>query len=330
MAKRIEPKSNLLLAATLAVFLGGPAATGFAQTAQQPAAAVAEQPATPIGTANAPGPDQSNAAPAAPAQPEATELTAAGGGPILPHDLSPVGMFLAADIVVKGVMVALALASVVTWAIFFVKTLELAHAKSRLKRAVEILTGANGLADLEQKLERRAGVAADMVAAAIDEMARSEAVLDHAPAAGVKERVSSLLGRIEVRAGKRMSAGTGILASIGSVGPFVGLFGTVWGIMNSFIGISKAQTTNLAIVAPGIAEALLATAIGLVAAIPAVVIYNYFARSVGGYKLVLADAAAAVERLVSRELDHRQVRRMQPRREGSFAHGNDASIARIG
>ncbi|MCA1366010.1 tonB-system energizer ExbB [Bradyrhizobium sp. BRP14] len=327
MAKRIEPKSKLLLAATLAVFLAGPAATGFAQTAQQPAAAVAEQPATPTGTANAPGPDQSNAPPA---QLEATELTAAGGGPILPHDLSPVGMFLAADVVVKGVMVALALASVVTWAIFFVKTLELAHAKSRLKRAVEILTGANGLADLEQKLERRAGVAADMVAAAIDEMARSEAVLDHAPAAGVKERVSSLLGRIEVRAGKRMSAGTGILASIGSVGPFVGLFGTVWGIMNSFIGISKAQTTNLAIVAPGIAEALLATAIGLVAAIPAVVIYNYFARSVGGYKLVLADAAAAVERLVSRDLDHRQVRRTQPRREGSFAHGNDAPIARIG
>jgi biopolymer transport protein ExbB len=328
MAKRIRPKSNLLLAATLAVFLAGPAATGFAQTAQQPAAAVPEQAAT--GTTNAPAPDQPSATPAAPAQPEAPELTAAGGAPVLPHDLSPIGMFLAADVVVKGVMIALALASVVTWAIFLVKMLELAHAKSRLKRAVEILTRANGLAELGSKLERRAGVAGDMVAAAIDEMARSEAVLDHAPAAGIKERVSSLLGRIEIRSGKRMSAGTGILASIGSVGPFVGLFGTVWGIMNSFIGISKAQTTNLAIVAPGIAEALLATAIGLVAAIPAVVIYNYFARSVGGYKLVLADAAAAVERLVSRDLDHRQVRRMQPRREGGFAQGNDASIARIG
>ena len=294
MANRIRPKLIVVLAAMLAAFLAAPAAPGFAQTAAalQPAAAGAQE-------------------------------------PILPHELSPVGMFLAADVVVKSVMIALALASVVTWAIFLVKTLELAQAKSRLKRAVEVLTAANGLAGVESKLVRT-GVAADMVAAAIDEMRRSEAVLDHAPAAGIKERVASLLTRIEVRAGKRMSAGTGILASIGSVGPFVGLFGTVWGIMNSFIGISKAQTTNLAIVAPGIAEALLATAIGLVAAIPAVVIYNYFARSVGGYKLIHADAAAAVERLVSRDLDHRLVRKAQPRRPEGLAHGPDAPIARIG
>jgi biopolymer transport protein ExbB len=195
-----------------------------------------------------------------------------------------------------------------------------------MNRAVRVLTAARGLAEVE--LDRRSGAAAALVAAAVDEIARSEAVLDQAPAAGVKERVASLLARIEIRAGKRMSAGTGILASIGSVGPFVGLFGTVWGIMNSFIGISKAQTTNLAIVAPGIAEALLATAIGLVAAIPAVVIYNYFARSVGGYKLILADAAAAVERLVSRDLDHRHVRKVQPRRQDGYAA--DTSIARIG
>ena len=98
--------------------------------------------------------------------------------------------------------------------------------------------------------------------------------------------------------------GTGILATIGATAPFVGLFGTVWGIMNSFIGISKSQTTNLAVVAPGIAEALLATALGLVAAIPAVVIYNLFARWIAGYRARLADAAAGVERLVSRDLDH--------------------------
>ena len=87
-----------------------------------------------------------------------------------------------------------------------------------------------------------------------------------------------------------MNKGTGLLATIGSTAPFVGLFGTVWGIMNSFIGISKAQTTNLAVVAPGIAEALLATAIGLFAAIPAVIIYNQFARWIGGYKGLLGDA----------------------------------------
>ena len=125
-----------------------------------------------------------------------------------------------------------------------------------------------------------------MVAAAREELSKSEAVVDLVSVQGVKERVASAVLRIEAGAGKRAAAGTGILATIGSISPFVGLFGTVWGIMNSFIGISQAQTTNLAIVAPGIAEALLATAIGLVAAIPAVVIYNYFARSISGYRPV--------------------------------------------
>lgn len=302
---------NVLIATTLAILLAGPATTGLAQTV--PPAPVGKQPALPA----APMPNV----------PLGIQTVQA---PALPHDLSPIGMFLAADVVVKGVMIALALASVASWAIFLAKTLELAHAKSRLTRSVQVLTVANGLADVKMDLDRRAGIAADMVSAARDEMARSEPVLDHAPAAGVKERVSSLLNRIEVRAGKRMSAGTGILASIGSVGPFVGLFGTVWGIMNSFIGISRAQTTNLAIVAPGIAEALMATAIGLVAAIPAVLIYNYFARSVGGYRLILADAAAAVERLVSRDLDHRQSRKVQPHRQQGYAAGADAAFARIG
>ena len=99
----------------------------------------------------------------------------------------------------------------------------------------------------------------------------------------------------------------GMLATIGATAPFVGLFGTVWGIMNSFIGISKAHTTNLAVVAPGIAEALLATAFGLVAAVPAVVIYNMFARSISGYRALLADASAQVIRHVSRDLDRRRM-----------------------
>jgi biopolymer transport protein ExbB len=138
-------------------------------------------------------------------------------------------------------------------------------------------------------------------------MELSEAALDHVHGEGVKERVGSALSRIEAYAGRRMSRGTGVLATIGSTAPFVGLFGTVWGIMNSFIGISQSNTTNLAVVAPGIAEALLATAIGLVAAIPAVVIYNVFARSITGYRQLLADAAAGVERLVSRDLDFRKI-----------------------
>ena len=111
------------------------------------------------------------------------------------------------------------------------------------------------------------------------------------------------LERIEGAMSRRILRGTGVLATIGATAPFVGLFGTVWGIMNSFIGISKSHTTNLAVVAPGIAEALLATALGLAAAIPAVVIYNMFARSIAGYRAGLGDAAAEVLRLVSRDLE---------------------------
>jgi biopolymer transport protein ExbB len=104
-----------------------------------------------------------------------------------------------------------------------------------------------------------------------------------------------------------MTRGTGALATIGAVAPFVGLFGTVWGIMNSFINISKQHTTNLAVVAPGIAEALLATALGLFAAIPAVVIYNVFSRSIAAYRALHADCTAEVLRLLSRDLDRETV-----------------------
>jgi biopolymer transport protein ExbB len=103
-----------------------------------------------------------------------------------------------------------------------------------------------------------------------------------------------------------MRGGTGLLATVGATAPFVGLFGTVWGIMNSFIGISKAHTTNLAVVAPGIAEALLATAIGLVAAIPAVILYNQLARAVAGYRALVRENASEVQRILSRELDLRE------------------------
>jgi len=115
--------------------------------------------------------------------------------------------------------------------------------------------------------------------------------------------VAIRLERIEAAARLTIMRGTGLLATIGSIAPFVGLFGTVWGIVHSFIGISRAQTTNLAVVAPGIAEALMATAMGLIAAIPAVVIYNPFARSITGYRTLLADVSAQVMRLLSRELD---------------------------
>ena len=250
---------------------------------------------------------------AAPVEEEATELDAVDESEErqagLPHDLSPWGMFMAADIVVKGVMLGLAFASVVTWTVLLVKIAELGAAQRSAGRAVRQLIAARGLEDGEEALGRNRGVVGHMTRAARDEMEASEGVLDHVSDGGVKERIASRLTRMEARAGRRMAKGTGLLATIGSTAPFVGLFGTVWGIMNSFIGISKAQTTNLAIVAPGIAEALLATAIGLVAAIPAVVIYNFLARAITGYRQNLADASAAIERLASRDLDVRRAMR---------------------
>ncbi|MGN7772747.1 tonB-system energizer ExbB [Phyllobacterium sp. 22552] len=265
----------------------------------QPAA---PQPSTP---AAEPAPSMQVTPPASTAAP-AVEPTApaADAKATLPHNLSPWGMFMAADWVVKGVMIGLAFASLVTWTVWLAKTLELAAARMRAYRALNAIGSARTLQDAERALEGRGGPGALLVNAAREEVRLSQEAQAHTSADGLKERVASRLSRIEAQAGRRMSRGTGVLATIGSTAPFVGLFGTVWGIMNSFIGISQSQTTNLAIVAPGIAEALLATAIGLVAAIPAVVIYNVFARSITGYRQLLADASAGVERLVSRDVDY--------------------------
>ena len=227
--------------------------------------------------------------------------------PSLPHDLSPVGMFWAADWVVKAVMIGLAFASIVTWTVLIAKMLELAGASRNAQAGLRRVEKSANLAAAVDATGGRQDPVSRMVRAAADEYRRSAPALDQAGDNGIKERVDSHLERIEAVAGRRMARGTGVLATIGSTAPFVGLFGTVWGIMNSFIGISEAQTTNLAVVAPGIAEALLATAIGLIAAIPAVVIYNVFARAITGYRLRLANAAASIRRTLSRDLDFRGV-----------------------
>jgi biopolymer transport protein ExbB len=218
----------------------------------------------------------------------------------LPSDLSPWGMFMSADIVVKTVMIGLALASLATWTIFLAKGIEVFLAKRRARAALNWLASTPSLTELNPS--RAAGPAAYFVAAATAEIDLSA---DTMAKTGLKDRITSRLERIQAAFGRKMSRGTGILATIGATAPFVGLFGTVWGIMNSFVGISKSQTTNLAVVAPGIAEALLATAFGLAAAIPAVVIYNVFARSIAGYRALLDDTSAEVLRLVSRDLDRR-------------------------
>jgi biopolymer transport protein ExbB len=225
------------------------------------------------------------------------------GSAHLPRDLSPWSMFMSADLIVQSVMVGLVFASLVTWTIWLAKNIELWLASRRLRRALATLAGARTLADAYATLGNRRGVAPALVQAARLELRMSADLKDKA---GIKERIGTRLARLDSAAGRHMNRGTGVLATIGATAPFVGLFGTVWGIMNSFIGISKAQTTNLAVVAPGIAEALLATAIGLFAAIPAVIIYNQFARSLGRYRALVGDASAEVLRLVSRDLDRGQ------------------------
>ncbi len=218
----------------------------------------------------------------------------------LPRDLSPWGMFLAADIVVKAVMVGLVFASVLTWTIWFAKAIELLTARRRMQAMIDALSQARSWSDASARMKGRDDNSAALLRAADAELRLSADALSPS---GVKERIASRFERIEAAAGRQMIRGTGILATIGATAPFVGLFGTVWGIMNSFIGISKQHTTNLAVVAPGIAEALLATALGLVAAIPAVVMYNMFSRWIAGYRAMHADAAAEILRIVSRDLD---------------------------
>jgi biopolymer transport protein ExbB len=275
-------------------------------------------PGAEAGTAPAQGldPNAGAAATAAPASqvPQSPPGAVAGAvppppvpGAPLPHELSPWGMFMAADYIVKTVMVGLAFATFITLTILVYKLAELFFAKRALWRANHVIRQSASLASAAKSLDGRKDPAAFMAQAAYDELKRSVAALDSAGDDGLKERTRSILERTEAQAGRRLQRGTGILATIGSTAPFVGLFGTVWGIMNAFIGISKSQTTNLAVVAPGIAEALLATAIGLVAAIPAVIIYNHFARQIQGYRVALGDAGAGVERLLSRDLDFRNV-----------------------
>ncbi|WP_332065743.1 MotA/TolQ/ExbB proton channel family protein [Bartonella sp. CB189] len=257
------------------------------------------------------------------------------------HDLSPFSMFMAADWVVKAVIITLLLASVLSWTIAFVKIVEVSLAKRRARSELKLVLNAHTLVRLDAGLKESKGPGAGFLKEVLREVYLStqkvnfvgsedlseklgETALSHTETnlqekidqyekgvhnldEGVKERVHSLLSRCLLSATRRIACGVAILATIGAIAPFVGLFATVWGIMNSFIGIAESQTTRLDVVAPGIAEALLATAIGLFVAIPAVVMYNGLMRALSTYRNDLGDIAAAIERLLSRELDrHRQ------------------------
>jgi biopolymer transport protein ExbB len=301
---------RLLFAASFCCGLMLPALAS-AQTQQAPAAppAATETPAAP-GAETPPAPTATpttTSAPAigpaaAPSAPAAAPTVPTIGAAALPRDLSPWGMFINADIVVKAVIIGLAFASFLTWTVWLAKTVELLLARERVQGALRAIDQAASL----REVRITGNATTDFHEAAAEEARLSAGAIDKE---GLKERVASRLERIEAALGRRITRGTGVLATIGATAPFVGLFGTVWGIMNSFIGISKSHTTNLAVVAPGIAEALLATAFGLAAAIPAVVIYNMFARQIAGYRALLADTSAAVLRLLSRDLDRGALRK---------------------
>jgi biopolymer transport protein ExbB len=220
------------------------------------------------------------------------------------HELSPWSMFLSADIIVKAVMIGLAFASLVTWTIFIAKMAELTLVQRGLRVALRKIADSRSLAEAQFALGSSGTILSSLLAAAMREARLSAGISSDA---GVKERAASSFAEIVRAEARRIRLGMGVLATIGATSPFVGLFGTVWGIMNSFIGISKSQTTNLAVVAPGIAEALLATAIGLVAAIPAVIIYNHFSRVTKGYLELVSRSAGAAGRLLSRDLDRTHV-----------------------
>ena len=213
-------------------------------------------------------------------------------------------MFRSADVVVKAVMIGLAFASVVTWTIFIAKMVELTMVQRRLRAGLRRMSEARTLSEAQVAIGPRGSALALLINAAMRE-ARLSAGL--ASDTGIKERAVSSFQDIQRAEARSIRRGMGPLATIGATSPFVGLFGTVWGIMNAFIGISKSQTTNLAVVAPGIAEALLATAIGLVAAIPAVIIYNHFSRMTKAYLELVNRGASATGRLLSRDLDRTHV-----------------------
>jgi biopolymer transport protein ExbB len=288
---KMKEATSLLMSLMLVAGLSGNAMAAPATPAGQAVNSAATQPAT------ADAPVTGDATPAPVMQPAPAETA-----PVIPTDLSVMGMYHHADVVVKTVMIGLLLASVVTWALLFSKGAEVFTGKRRMRREFDALSSVRTLDEAAEQAESFAAssISAQMIRDAQNELELSAGSTDNN---GIKERTGFRLERRVSAAGRYMGRGNGILATIGAISPFVGLFGTVWGIMNSFIGIAQTQTTNLAVVAPGIAEALLATAVGLVAAIPAVVIYNIFARTITSYRHQVGDVAAQIILLQGRDLD---------------------------
>jgi len=270
------------------------------------------------------------AAPDAKAAPAAATMTAAAGAPAASPDaaaaapvdaetlkvggsqagkLTPFGMFLQADVVVKVVMIGLLLCSILSWMLLVIKLVEFNSLRRSSDRFLETFRGAKSITDMGKIAESEdfaGNPMADMAAAAAAEVELSRQAGLHV--AGEHRdstimRAQTAIGAVQSSLARRLSGGMQFLASVGANAPFIGLFGTVYGIMNSFIGIANTNTTNLAVVAPGIAQALLATGIGLFAAIPAVVFYNYFQTQITSYGARSEGFVAELVNAISRQLD---------------------------
>jgi biopolymer transport protein ExbB len=290
-------KTNILLAMAAAgvLMVGTPVLAQGAPTAD---------PATTTATATAPAADA--AAPAAPAADVAEPLQVGGEA----HGkLTPATMFLMSDPVVKVVMVGLVLASIFSWVLLLIKLFEFSSLNRKTDRFLESFRQTRTIADMRRVAiseEFDGNPLADMAAAATDELeltrqAGLSITGEHRDSTVMRSQAA--VAAVQAGLAKRISGGQQFLASTGSNAPFIGLFGTVYGIMNSFIGIANTNTTNLAVVAPGIAEALLATGIGLFAAIPAVIFYNYFNTRISAYGTRSDGFSAELSNAISRNLD---------------------------
>jgi len=292
-------KTNILLAmaGAAALMVGSPV---LAQEAAPAAPAAAT--ATPADAAAATPAPAAEATPA----PAAEEPAAEEGGA---HKLTIATMFMDAGLIVKVVMIGLVLASIFSWTLLLIKLFEFGSLNRATDRFLETFRSARTIADMRKVAtsdEFEGNPLADMAAAATDEIELSrQAGLsvtgEHSDSALL--RAQQAVSAVQSGLAKRLSGGQQFLASVGSTGPFIGLFGTVYGIMNSFIGIANTNTTNLAVVAPGIAEALLATGIGLFAAIPAVIFYNYFNTRIAAYGTRSDGFNAELINAISRNLD---------------------------
>ncbi|UTP41200.1 MotA/TolQ/ExbB proton channel family protein [Phenylobacterium sp. LH3H17] len=293
--KRLTP--FIALIGAVALMASVPA---FAQEAAAPAApAAADAAAAPAADAAA-APAADAAAPAADVAPPTIEHAGS---------LTVVQMFLDAQPVVKVVMIGLILASILSWTLLVTKMIEFSSLNKASDRFVEAFRGAKSINDMGRiamSEEFEGNPMADMAAAAAQEVELSRQAglaVTGAHRETTIHRAEAAVGAVQSNLAKRLSSGMQFLASVGSSGPFIGLFGTVYGIMNSFIGIANTNTTNLAVVAPGIAEALLATGIGLFAAIPAVIFYNYFQTRISAYGSRTDGFVAELMNAISRQLD---------------------------